>query len=147
MDILDALRDGGRVVGVVSHVAEMRDRIPTRLQIDKSRSGSTARLVRSERATRRRRVSPTRRKLPGGAKRRRAACDASAHAGRARRSYADRNHKRVGLKPQPRHEPTATQAGLKKLSKILLHNPRFSLDSGAGMSVRVWLDLHMIETT
>ncbi len=47
MDTLDALRDGGRVVGVVSHVAEMRDRIPTRLQIDKSRSGSTARLVRS----------------------------------------------------------------------------------------------------
>ncbi len=48
MDTLDALRDGGRVVGVVSHVTEMRDRIPTRLQIDKSRSGSTARLVRSE---------------------------------------------------------------------------------------------------
>ena len=48
MDTLDALRDGGRVVGVVSHVAEMRDRIPTRLQIDKSRTGSTARLVRSE---------------------------------------------------------------------------------------------------
>ena len=48
MDTLDSLRDGGRVVGVVSHVAEMRDRIPTRLQVDKSRSGSTARLVRSE---------------------------------------------------------------------------------------------------
>ena len=27
MDTLDSLRDGGRVVGVVSHVAEMRDRI------------------------------------------------------------------------------------------------------------------------
>uniref|UniRef100_UPI0025F67DB1 SbcC/MukB-like Walker B domain-containing protein n=1 Tax=Nocardioides sp. TaxID=35761 RepID=UPI0025F67DB1 len=41
MDTLDSLRDGGRVVGVVSHVAEMRDRIPTRLVVTKSRRGST----------------------------------------------------------------------------------------------------------
>jgi len=41
MDTLDSLRDGGRVVGVVSHVAEMRDRIPTQLQVTKSRAGST----------------------------------------------------------------------------------------------------------
>jgi exonuclease SbcC len=41
LDILDALRDGGRVVGVVSHVAEMRDRIPTRLLVRKARTGST----------------------------------------------------------------------------------------------------------
>ena len=34
MDTLDSLRDGGRVVGVVSHVAEMRDRIPTQLVVD-----------------------------------------------------------------------------------------------------------------
>ncbi|WP_248581727.1 SMC family ATPase [Nocardioides sp. InS609-2] len=40
MDTLDALRDGGRVVGVVSHVAEMRDRIPTQLRVIKARSGS-----------------------------------------------------------------------------------------------------------
>ncbi|WP_426244636.1 AAA family ATPase [Nocardioides sp. LHG3406-4] len=40
MDTLDALRDGGRVVGVVSHVAEMRDRIPTQLRVLKERSGS-----------------------------------------------------------------------------------------------------------
>ena len=32
MDTLDSLRDGGRVVGVVSHVAELRDRIPTQLR-------------------------------------------------------------------------------------------------------------------
>ncbi len=32
MDTLDSLRDGGRVVGLVSHVAEMRDRIPTQLR-------------------------------------------------------------------------------------------------------------------
>ena len=37
MDTLDSLRDGGRVVGVVSHVAEMRDRIPTQLVVTKSR--------------------------------------------------------------------------------------------------------------
>ena len=41
MDVLDALRDGGRVVGVVSHVAELRDRIPTQLVVAKGRSGST----------------------------------------------------------------------------------------------------------
>jgi exonuclease SbcC len=41
MDTLDSLRDGGRVVGVVSHVAEMRDRIPTQLLVAKSRRGST----------------------------------------------------------------------------------------------------------
>ncbi len=41
MDTLDSLRDGGRVVGVVSHVAEMRDRIPTQLVVTKSRTGST----------------------------------------------------------------------------------------------------------
>lgn len=40
MDVLDSLRDGGRVVGVVSHVAEMRDRIPTQLVVTKSRRGS-----------------------------------------------------------------------------------------------------------
>ncbi len=41
LDTLDSLRDGGRVVGVVSHVAEMRERIPTRLVVTKSRQGST----------------------------------------------------------------------------------------------------------
>lgn len=41
MDTLDSLRDGGRVVGVVSHVAEMRDRIPTQLAVRKDRRGST----------------------------------------------------------------------------------------------------------
>ena len=41
MDTLDSLREGGRVVGVVSHVAEMRDRIPTQLRVHKSRDGSS----------------------------------------------------------------------------------------------------------
>ncbi len=47
MDTLDALRDGGRVVGVVSHVAEMRDRIPTQLRVIKARSGSRVETARS----------------------------------------------------------------------------------------------------
>ena len=46
MDTLDSLRDGGRVVGVVSHVAEMRDRIPTRLAVIKRRRGSVLELQR-----------------------------------------------------------------------------------------------------
>ncbi|KRE99220.1 hypothetical protein ASG88_15990 [Nocardioides sp. Soil777] len=46
MDTLDGLRDGGRVVGVVSHVAEMRDRIPTQLRVHKHRQrGSTVESV------------------------------------------------------------------------------------------------------
>jgi len=40
MAVLDGLRDGGRVVGVVSHVGELRDRIPTQLRVTKSRTGS-----------------------------------------------------------------------------------------------------------
>jgi exonuclease SbcC len=41
MDVLDGLRDGGRVVGLVSHVAELRDRVTTRLEVRKARRGST----------------------------------------------------------------------------------------------------------
>jgi exonuclease SbcC len=47
MDTLDTLRDGGRVVGVVSHVAEMRDRIPAQLHVAKRRHGSSVKLVRT----------------------------------------------------------------------------------------------------
>jgi exonuclease SbcC len=38
--VLDGLRDGGRAIGIVSHVAELRQRIPAQLRIEKSRSGS-----------------------------------------------------------------------------------------------------------
>jgi exonuclease SbcC len=41
MDALEGLRDGGRVVGLVSHVGEMKQRISTQLQVVKGRSGST----------------------------------------------------------------------------------------------------------
>lgn len=45
MDTLDALRDGGRVVGLVSHVAELRNRVPAQLEVCKARRGSTVRTV------------------------------------------------------------------------------------------------------
>ena len=41
MEVLDGLRDGGRAVGIVSHVAELRGRIPARLQVRRGRGGST----------------------------------------------------------------------------------------------------------
>jgi exonuclease SbcC len=44
MDALEGLRDGGRVVGLVSHVAEMKQRIGTQLQVLKGRNGSTLRI-------------------------------------------------------------------------------------------------------
>lgn len=47
MDALEGLRDGGRVVGLVSHVAEMKQRIGTQLQVIKNRNGSTLRISES----------------------------------------------------------------------------------------------------
>ena len=41
MDRLDGLRAGGRTVGVVSHVSELRSRIPNQLHVHKSPRGST----------------------------------------------------------------------------------------------------------
>lgn len=40
LDVLDRLRDGGRAVGVVSHVADLRQRVTTRLRVHKSAGGS-----------------------------------------------------------------------------------------------------------
>lgn len=40
MDTLDDLRAGGRVVGLVSHVEELRQRVPVRLRVRKARTGS-----------------------------------------------------------------------------------------------------------
>ena len=48
MDTLDELREGGRVVGVVSHVSELRTRIPTQLQVAPSRSGSRLSIVHAD---------------------------------------------------------------------------------------------------
>ncbi|MFF4774351.1 AAA family ATPase [Microtetraspora fusca] len=41
LDILDGLREGGRAVGIVSHVAELRTRIPAQIRVRKGRGGST----------------------------------------------------------------------------------------------------------
>jgi exonuclease SbcC len=43
MDVLDGLRSGGRAVGLVSHVPDLRDRIPSRLEVVKTRAGSRLR--------------------------------------------------------------------------------------------------------
>ena len=48
MDALEGLRDGGRVVGLVSHVAEMKQRIGAQLHISKGRDGSTVRMMTAE---------------------------------------------------------------------------------------------------
>lgn len=45
LDVLDTLREGGRIIGVVSHVTEMRERIPTQLAVAKGRDGSTLHVV------------------------------------------------------------------------------------------------------
>ena len=41
MDVLDELRDGGRLVGLVSHVSELKQRVPTQLRVIKTSTGST----------------------------------------------------------------------------------------------------------
>jgi exonuclease SbcC len=45
MDTLDELRAGGRVVGLVSHVEELRQRIPVRLRVRRARTGSVLELT------------------------------------------------------------------------------------------------------
>ena len=41
MEVLDGLREGGRLVGVVSHVTELRARIPSQIEVRKTSEGST----------------------------------------------------------------------------------------------------------
>jgi exonuclease SbcC len=47
MAVIDDLRDGGRAIGIVSHVAELKDRIPERLEVSRPRpqGPSTTRVV------------------------------------------------------------------------------------------------------
>jgi len=40
MNVLDGLRAGGRIVGIVSHVAELRQRIPAQVHVSKGHHGS-----------------------------------------------------------------------------------------------------------
>ncbi|GBP99201.1 exonuclease [Streptomyces spongiicola] len=44
LDVLDSLRERDRSVGIVSHVADLRRRIPARLEVVKERDGSAVRL-------------------------------------------------------------------------------------------------------
>jgi len=44
MGVLDGLREGGRAVGVVSHVAELRSRIPNQVVVRKTERGSSVRV-------------------------------------------------------------------------------------------------------
>lgn len=43
MDVLDGLREGGRLVGLVSHVAELRARVPQQVRVVKTATGSHVR--------------------------------------------------------------------------------------------------------
>jgi DNA repair protein SbcC/Rad50 len=45
MGVLDSLREGGRSVGIVSHVSELRQRIPAQLRVSKSQAGSSIEVV------------------------------------------------------------------------------------------------------
>jgi len=40
MTVLDGLREGGRMVGIVSHVAELKQRVPAQVRVHKGQSGS-----------------------------------------------------------------------------------------------------------
>lgn len=42
---LDRLRAGGRLVGIISHVEDLKQRIPVQLEVRKTNSGSTLRMV------------------------------------------------------------------------------------------------------
>ena len=42
MGVIDDLRDRGRVIGIVSHVAELKERVPERLEVRRLPGGSSA---------------------------------------------------------------------------------------------------------
>src|SRR5246500_315731 len=41
MGVIDDLRDRGRVIGIVSHVAELKERVPERLEVRRLPAGSS----------------------------------------------------------------------------------------------------------
>lgn len=43
--LTDLQKDGGRLVGIISHVEELKQRIPARLEVTKTKLGSTAKFV------------------------------------------------------------------------------------------------------
>ena len=44
MDELDRLRAGGRMVGLISHVGALRERVRVGIEVDRGASGSTLRV-------------------------------------------------------------------------------------------------------
>lgn len=48
LDVLDGLRAGGRNVGIVSHVPELRTRIPAQIRVRKTAHGSTVHVVTAD---------------------------------------------------------------------------------------------------
>jgi exonuclease SbcC len=47
MDELDRLRDGGRMIGIISHVGALKERIRAGIEVSAGETGSTARVVRT----------------------------------------------------------------------------------------------------
>jgi exonuclease SbcC len=45
MTVLDSLREGGRIVGIVSHVSELRQRVPAQVHVRKGHHGSHVRVT------------------------------------------------------------------------------------------------------
>lgn len=45
MEVLDALQDDGRLIGLVSHVESMKQQIPYRIQVEKSQTGSKVNVI------------------------------------------------------------------------------------------------------
>ena len=44
MGVIDDLREGGRAVGIVSHVAELKERVPERLAVRRDAEGGPSRV-------------------------------------------------------------------------------------------------------
>lgn len=65
LDVLDGLRERDRAVGIVSHVPELRQRIPTQLRVIRGRHGST---VRGTGTTAGAGAGTTRERVPGPAR-------------------------------------------------------------------------------
>jgi DNA repair protein SbcC/Rad50 len=42
MEVIDDLRDRGRVIGIVSHVTDLKDRVAERLEVRRLPDGSSA---------------------------------------------------------------------------------------------------------
>jgi len=47
MDELDRLREGGRMIGVISHVGALKERIRAGIEVSSGEKGSAARVVQT----------------------------------------------------------------------------------------------------